>query len=708
MASVTSTSNKTPSALNKYRGILIAVTLFLLFNLSVLGLNFYTSSTLDNDAVSINLSGRQRMLSQRTVKALMTIQVDAAQGQFNEKNTAELKKVTSLFDTTLTAFKTGGSVLGGNEKPVVLNKLNDPIAIKSVDEALQIWQPYKKLLVPVINSTIVDEYSLDAATAYARNNNLALLKLMNDLTTTLESSTKAKASKLQLIQTIGLILSLLLFANIVFNALRKLRASDGEIEKAQRETTEILNTVKEGLFLLDPQFSVGSQFSSSISKILQHDISANIPFMPILETLVSADIYVSAQDYITLLFGNKVKESLMLSLNPLIQVKVQAKNDSTPRYLSFQFNRVVEEKRVLHLLVTVQDVTEQVTQAEELSKLKGQSSINLNLLKKLLETDVFQLQQFLSNTNAGLGSLNELLANADKRTSSNEDLAKLCFRIIHAIKGEAAAIGLEAIETHAHQFEEHLVLLRKKEQWEAQEILSLPVMLSAMLEQISQIETIVGAIQLHHQSLTGNKPLSVSTSVGNNLLRLAEQVSQNQQKNVQLKLNLAFLDQMDAKTANQLQQISIQLVRNGIYHGIETTAIRLAKGKPAHGEISLSTEISPEGVIQFVVRDDGQGIVPNRIRAAMLTSGRYSKEIVDQLSDKDIVKKLFEPGFSTANVADKDAGRGVGMDLVQSLVNEIGGELKLDTKPDMYTKFTFRIAKHAAPSINLEASEVSA
>ena len=85
MAIVDSNTIKTPSALNKYRGILIAVTLFLMFNLSVLGLNFYTSSTLDNDAISINLSGRQRMLSQRTVKALMTIQVDAAQGQFNEK-----------------------------------------------------------------------------------------------------------------------------------------------------------------------------------------------------------------------------------------------------------------------------------------------------------------------------------------------------------------------------------------------------------------------------------------------------------------------------------------------------------------------------------------------------------------------------------------------------------------------------------------------
>lgn len=138
MAIVDSNSIKTPSALNKYRGILIAVTLFLLFNLSVLGLNFYTSSTLDNDAVSINLSDRQRMLSQRTVKALMTIQVDTAQGQFNEKNTAELNKVTSLFDSTLTAFKAGGTVLGSNEKPVVLNQLTDIVAIKSVDQALQI------------------------------------------------------------------------------------------------------------------------------------------------------------------------------------------------------------------------------------------------------------------------------------------------------------------------------------------------------------------------------------------------------------------------------------------------------------------------------------------------------------------------------------------------------------------------------------------
>jgi HPt (histidine-containing phosphotransfer) domain-containing protein len=702
------TPNKPQQAgtLNKYRGIILAVTLFLLFNLAVLGLNFYTSSTLDSDAVSINLSGRQRMLSQRTAKVLLSIQVDAAQGRFDPKNTEELKKVSTLFDTTLNGFKTGGMVVGGDEKPVFLQKVSGDAAVKAVDDALLIWQPYKQLLQPVIESSAVNEVTLDIATDYARANNLKLLKLMNDLTTQLERNTKTKASNLQLIQTIALVLSLLLFANIVFNALRKLRSADGEIEKAQRETTEILNTVKEGLFLLDPEFNVGSQFSSSIGKILQHEVSANMPFMPILEQLVSADIYTSAKDYIQLLFGNKVKENLMLSLNPLTQVKVQAKNDTTPRYLSFQFNRIVEGKHVLHLLVTVQDVTEQVTQAEELAAIKGQSTINLELLKRLLQADTYQLQDFLSHAHGSLESLNAILANADKRASNHADLANQCFRIIHAIKGEAAAMGLDAIETLAHQFEEHLVTLRKKNEWDAQEILSLPVMLSGLLEQIRQIETISNVMQAHHQANnSAAKPPSISTSVGNNLQRLAEQVSQSQNKKVQLKLDLELLDQMDTKTVHQLQQIGIQLIRNGICHGIESSDIRLAKGKAAHGEISIATRMNPEGIVDFIVRDDGQGIVPSRIRSAMLASGRYASDIVNQLTDKEIVGKLFEPGFSTASSTDKDAGRGVGMDLVQSLINEIGGDLKIDTKADVFTQFAFRISKHNQPSINLNATE---
>ncbi len=404
---------------NKYRSLLIAVSLFLIFNTLVLALNFYTSSTLDADAVSINLSGRQRMLSQRTAKILFNMQVDASQGVYDSSNTAELKKVVNLFDSTLNAFNQGGEVLGGNEKPVYLNAVTKADEKKQIKNALDIWQPYKLALETVINQRNVNNEALSTVAQYAKMHNLELLKLMNTLTTSLETATKNKASELKTIQTIALVLSLLLFANIVFNALGKLHSADKLAEKTQRENAEILNTVKEGLFLLNPEFLIGSQYSSSLHKILHQEIFEGFSFMPLLESMVDKPTFNSARDYITLLFGNRVKENLVASLNPLSTIKIETNsidtNTKLTRYLSFQFNRVVENKLVIHLLVTVQDITERDTQAAELETLKGQASINMGMLTRILNADQFQLRQFLSNTSKALEHINYLLATFDNR-----------------------------------------------------------------------------------------------------------------------------------------------------------------------------------------------------------------------------------------------------------------------------------------------------
>lgn len=703
-------STKKTGAFNKYRGLLIAISLFLIFNLSVLALNFYTSSTLNNDAVSINLSGRQRMLSQRTTKVLLAIQVDAAQGQYNSKNNEELKKVVSLFDSTLNGFKNGGTVIGGDDKPVELKQLTDANAIKSVDEALGIWQPYKRLLEPVMNSQIVDEVSLDAATVYARANNLKLLKLMNDLTTQLEKNTKAKATNLQLIQTIALVLSLLLFANIVFNALRKLRASDGEIEKAQRETSEILHTVKEGLFLLDHNLKIGSQFSSSLTKVMQHDIEAGMEFMPLLKTITDEEVYQSAHDYITLLFGSRVKENLVASLNPLSQVKVSTlkigsqnnmqTTDAKVRYLSFQFNRVVEDKQVLHLLVTVHDVTEQVTQAQELSHLKGQTNINMDLLNTLLQNNHHQLEQFLNTTETGLTHINELLASANQRSQSPKELINACFRTIHSIKGEAATLGIISIETSAHQFETHLVQLRDKAEHEASDILSLPIKLTDLFKQVSDIKTTFELLnRFIKPEVAAPKDIKASQAFTQNMAQLAQRVSDNQHKQVAVECNLELLNILDPVLVSELQQVSVQLIRNSITHGIESPDIRVRKGKPVQGKIIIGCANAENDSIVFSIRDDGQGIVPDRIRNAMIASGKYTEEQVAELSNQAIMQKLFEPGFSTSANKTSDAGHGVGLDVVQTKIKALGGELKTQTRADEYTLFTIHLAQPALAPI---------
>ncbi len=689
-----SSSKNSRQGSNKYRGLIIAISLFLLFNLLVLGLNFYTSQGLDNDAVSINLAGRQRMLSQRMTKVILGMQYDAAQGRYNVESTAELKKVVSLFDGTLNGFKNGGTVVGGNEKPVYLPAVKTAAEKKLVNDALAIWQPYQKLLQPLTKDLIVNEWDLDQATEYARSNNLKLLKLMNDLTTSLETSTKRKSSQLQLIQTVALILSLILFANIIFNALRKLRSADLETTKAQRETSEILNTVKEGLFLLDPNLNIGQQHSNSLAHILQHPISADMPFFPLLENLVSADTYSSAKDYIQLLFGNRVKESLVQSLNPLLEVKIQDLHGD--RYLNFQFNRVMQDKEVLHLLVTVQDITKQTIQAQELGAIKSQPSISLEMLTSLMQADYFQLKRFIANTEDSFVQINQMISEFSKHSSTSmPERINKCFRLIHSIKGEAATLNMQTLQNHAHQFETLLVDLRNKTDWSNEDYLKPVIILNNLFDDIRQIGSILDSI--HHflgdisQQKT-NKQLS--TIICSNLNNLAMQVSNNQQKEVLLQCELNLLDSLNEDMVVQIQQISIQLIRNGICHGIEAPEVRLQAGKAAQGLIHVSASVEKDSMIKIAVRDDGQGIVPERIRAAMLQSGRYSVEEVAALSDQQIVNKLFEPGFSTSANVSADAGHGVGMDVVQMKVQEMGGTLNISSKPDKFTQFTLLIPYH--------------
>ena len=702
MLTKSASGKNTNTSSNKYSGILIAITLFLIFNLSVLALNFYTSSGIEGDAVSINLSGRQRMLSQRTAKVLLGIQYEAAQGRYHAENVTELNKVVGLFDTTLTAFKTGGTVTGGNEKPVNLKAVTTTQEKQIVEQAIAIWLPYKALVTPIMVAQIPSEDALDLATNYANANNLKLLKLMNDLTTSLETSAKAKSSKLQLIQTIALVLSLILFANIVFNALRKLRASDKELEKAQRENAEILGTVKEGLFLLDSEFNIGSQFSSSLPKVLQKNVIAGMPFMPVLQEITSPETYQSAFDYITLLFGSRVKENLVISLNPLSEIKVKTADETKPRYLSFQFNRVVENKVVLHLLVTVQDVTEQVTQAHELTQLKGQSNINAGMLNSLLQNNQTQIEQFLHTSELGLSRINELLATGGQRNQSPQDLINQCFRVIHSIKGEAATLGIISVETSAHLFEKHLVEIRDKQHLEQTDILSLPIKLTDLFKQISDIRTTFGLL---HQFIAPESERKLKDKASNNftknMLSLAERVSANQNKKVSVQCNLELLNILDQNLVNDLHQVSIQLLRNSITHGIESPDVRAQKGKSAIGKIIIDCSNAENDSIVFSIRDDGQGISPERIKASLLSSGKYTEAVVNALSPQQIMEKLFEPGFSTASITTTDGGHGVGLDVVKTKIKAIGGELKTFTKVDEFTQFVILLPNPALSTTRL-------
>jgi two-component system chemotaxis sensor kinase CheA len=129
-----------------------------------------------------------------------------------------------------------------------------------------------------------------------------------------------------------------------------------------------------------------------------------------------------------------------------------------------------------------------------------------------------------------------------------------------------------------------------------------------------------------------------------------------------------------------------------VAHGIEPVTERESRAKPSVGSIYVALKPADAGEFEFVLRDDGCGLVPQRIRSALLSSGRYNEAQLKELDDRQVLMTIFEPGVSTTAHADRDSGHGVGMDVVKQKLQQLGARLRIATRENMFTQFSIFFA----------------
>jgi chemosensory pili system protein ChpA (sensor histidine kinase/response regulator) len=144
---------------------------------------------------------------------------------------------------------------------------------------------------------------------------------------------------------------------------------------------------------------------------------------------------------------------------------------------------------------------------------------------------------------------------------------------------------------------------------------------------------------------------------------------------------------------NIIQQISdplVHLVRNSVAHGIELPDGRELVGKPETGRVTLRA-YHRGNHIYIEVEDDGRGIDYERVKQAAVDRGIVSQETVDKLTERELREMLFHPGLSTAASKTELAGRGVGLDVVRSNLNQLNGEIEIQSTAGVGTKFILRV-----------------
>lgn len=181
-------------------------------------------------------------------------------------------------------------------------------------------------------------------------------------------------------------------------------------------------------------------------------------------------------------------------------------------------------------------------------------------------------------------------------------------------------------------------------------------------------------------------PLSLITD---RLPRAARDIARKRGRDVDLVITGAEIE-LDRAILDELSDPMMHILRNCIDHGLESPEERQAAGKNPQGKVQVSVRRARDRVV-IEVEDDGRGMSAEKLKAAALARGSITAEAATRMSDREAFMLACLPGVSTAKDVSEISGRGVGMDAVKRVVENVGGTLEIDSEKGKGTRFTLRL-----------------
>jgi len=173
------------------------------------------------------------------------------------------------------------------------------------------------------------------------------------------------------------------------------------------------------------------------------------------------------------------------------------------------------------------------------------------------------------------------------------------------------------------------------------------------------------------------------------LPRIVRDLSSELGKQIELEMHGAETE-LDRQVLDLIKDPLTHMVRNSADHGLESTADRVAAGKPEQGTIRVSA-YHEGGHIIICIADNGRGLNTERIKQKAVQNGLVTEADVEKMTEAQIHKFIFAPGFSTAAAITSVSGRGVGMDVVRTNIDQIGGTIDVKSVPGEGSSFTIKI-----------------
>ena len=381
----------------------------------------------------------------------------------------------------------------------------------------------------------------------------------------------------------------------------RLERTAQELAAAKVQTDGILTTVNEGIFLLGKDLTIDDQHSRSLGALMEMDNPTGRSILDGLAGRIGERDLAATKDYLEMFFLPDPPWHLLETINPLSEA-ILATPDGKVKHLAFTF-RPVELSTGRRVMGTVRDVTEAFELNRKLKEEEDRSARQMKHLFQIIHVKPELLMQFLQDADAEIAAINRKLKDPNAEPAH---LVEELFQGVHAVKGNAALVGLSAFAARVHELESVVAVFRNKTPvW--QDFLEMTVRLSVIQAELSEIRELLGRMSTFQRDLE-------ASSGGKDLLLMAlekaiDQLGKETNLVVDLDTSEFRPNTVPEKHRKLIKDILVQLVRNSFVHGLEPVPERKTSGKADHPRIRVAA--TPAGPhLKVAYWDDGRGIDP--------------------------------------------------------------------------------------------------
>ena len=685
------------TGLKRYQGMIISIGIFVVLLAGLLIYASNISSEIEEDSIQSYVAAEMGNSYGELLENVQLLMLNTHQDPRSPVVQGALKRAKEsqdVFSRSLQAIAAGGDYLSIDGRQYLVDAFDKGEKKAMMAEMVKKWKDSKLIVDAYLKKAedpTADAALVDAALLSLQNNNARFTEITNFLLADKRAKLEQLSAQLKNVEVFGIVGAVLYLALFLSYFIRKLLTADKLADEAKKETTEIMDTVTTGLFLVDKNLTIGSQYSKQLETLIGQNGVGGKNLLDVLASFINTSDLNTANDFIGQLYNARTKERLIASLNPLIRQKVNI--DEKERFLDFNFRRVYHGKDITRVLVNVEDVTDAVLLEQKMEQEREQNDVQLEMLSTILQADRDSLNDFIANTNRHIQSINTVLKSQGEDNASLHGKVDAIYREVHSMKGESSALKLSGFTNMAENFEANLNRLKQMPKLSGENFLGLAVQLEELIRLNHTIEDLLAKIGSNAPIvLNGNEAAAAPRSNNSRYAMFVADIAKRNHKEA------AFTYSGVESTGNDtvdgvIGEIAIQLLRNAVVHGIETPDVRNKRGKLPVGHVHMSLQEQGDKFL-LTVEDDGNGIDYDAIAQKAVNMGKYTIDEVAKLDKRSLVALLFSPGFSTAGNSNEDAGRGVGLDIIKDRVVSLKGTVNVASRPQGYTRFSFTLPKN--------------